>query len=281
MKPSIITPKEQFETLLDSAAMNNQYGIQVMCSGEPEKLQALLPPPLTVAGSGMVYIYVVNIREPTFAPWYMEGGIGILAEYQGRTAVYFNGLMLEGPGAFMGMATGRESNGLPKKLADAIHVSRIGDTGHCTIDRGGTRLLDVRLTLGQYNDPSMKTFAGEKEAATRENPIVDEGGGCFNFTFDFNDGFKNMKMLFYDSPTRFSSYEPATATVTLNSSLDDPWGDIPITGVIGAAWMVSDNWVNRVTAIHTYPDSEARVLMSYLFTGRYDQCILYRDHQRY
>jgi acetoacetate decarboxylase len=37
----------------------------------------VLPPPLALIDSEhpVVMVYVVNIREPTFAPWYMEGGI--------------------------------------------------------------------------------------------------------------------------------------------------------------------------------------------------------------
>ena len=116
MKPSLITPKEKLVSFMSEPAMNNQYGIQLFCLADQEKAQALLPPPLKVTDPALIYIYAVNIREPTFAPWYMEGGIGIMAEYKGRIGVHFIGLQLDGPGAFMGMLSGREGSGGPMSI---------------------------------------------------------------------------------------------------------------------------------------------------------------------
>ena len=68
---------------LKDAAMNNQEGI--FLSGITDRsVQRLLPPPLELADpeNPIFYLYIVNIREPTFAPWYMEGGIGVIARYK-------------------------------------------------------------------------------------------------------------------------------------------------------------------------------------------------------
>ncbi|MEA5074594.1 MAG: acetoacetate decarboxylase family protein [Eubacterium aggregans] len=281
MKPSLITPKEKLVSFMSEPAMNNQYGIQLFCLADQEKAQALLPPPLKVTDPALIYIYAVNIREPTFAPWYMEGGIGIMAEYKGRIGVHFIGLQLDGPGAFMGMLSGREGSGLPKKLCDRILVERIGDSGHCAIWRDGVPLLEVDLDIGCFNDPLMERLTGGVEKSLPTAPIVTEGN---SFLFQYHmspSGFTDFFMSHYDSPTRFLRYEPATAKVRLSSTINDPWGEIPIKQVVGAGWIVSDNWIRGITKIHQYTDSEATEIMPYLFTGRYDQCTLYRDHQIY
>lgn len=128
----------------------------------------MLPAPLELADkeNPVFYAYIVNIREPTFAPWYMEGGIGIMAKLGDIFGLYFLGLQLTGPGALMGAFSGRETSGLPKKIGDRISVERSENSGHCFIERGGVRLLDVHLDIGKYND---KTFSMPQEGCSKEN----------------------------------------------------------------------------------------------------------------
>ena len=277
-------PKKQLENFMKDGAMNSQYGVQVYLRLDAEKAQALLPPPLKVVmtdGGALGYIYVVNIREPTFGPWYMEGGLGVMAEYNGIQGLHFMGLMLSGPGALMGMCSGREGSGLPKKLCERIHVERFDDRGHCWIERNGVRLLDVKLKMGSANEAMMEQYTSDKAGCSRENPAT-TGGGCLLFRYQLRGGaFKNMEMLKYESPTRFYAWDTASAEVALTSTADDPWGDLPVTGVIGAGWMVSDNWVTSLDVVHTYPDDEPMEVMQYLFSGRYDRCTLGREHQTY
>ncbi len=90
-----------------------------------------------------------------------------------------------------------------------------------------------------------------------------------------------MELVFYDSPTRYMAWDKASASVKLASSIDDPWGEIPVVDVLGAGWMVSDNWVDSITTLYRYPDDEAMNAMQYLFSGRYDRCTLCTKHQRY
>ena len=278
--PMILSP-DQLMKFMHGASMNNQYGIQLYMSLDKEKAQKLLPPPLKVAGTGMGFVYIVNIREPTFAPAYMEGGVGIMAEYNGIVGLHLLGLMLSGHGALMGMCSGRELSGLPKKLCDRIRVERNGDNGHCFIERGGTRLIDVELKMGEYNAPPLMAQYAAREKSSRENP-VDEDGSCLLFKYKMGGaGFAGMEMVNYDSPTRFFSWDPAFAKVTLASTEDDPWASLPVTGVLGAGWMVSDNWVESQKTLHTYPDSEAGMIMAYLFSGRFDKCTLNLNHQIY
>ena len=280
-KYDVLVPIEQLNRFMKDAAMNRQYGIQVFFSLDPKKAQALLPPPLKITEPSVGYLYIVNIREPTFGPWYMEGGLGIMAQMGDVTGLHFLGLQLSGPGALTGMCTGRETSGLPKKLCECIHVERVGDEGHCYIERHGVRLVDVKLQMGQYNQPEvMHTIAGAQEGCSAEHP-VDTEGACILFRYQLDNGFKNMVMTYYDSLTRYQQWDPATAEVTFASTEDDPWAALPVTGVLGAGWMVSDNWVRSQHTLHEYAKEETDTVMQYLFRGRFDQCTLCNEHQIY
>lgn len=273
-------PEEKVGSFMGKAAMNNQYGIQLFAATDARKARELLPRPLELADPScpMAYAYIVNIREPTFAPWYMEGGLGILARYGQYVGVYFLGLMLSGPGALMGAFSGRELSGLPKKLCERIVVERTGNEGHCFIERGGIRLIDVKVTVGSYNDPA---FHQEQEGCSPENPVT-TGGGCLLHMYRMGaGGFSNLNMLYYNSPTRFFSWEPAAAEVTLGSSTDDRWGELPVSRVFGAGWMVSDNWVDGLSPVYEYPEAEIPSAMSRLLPGRYDRCTVEHPHQHY
>lgn len=283
MESKLVLSPQELMGFMSGGAMNHQYGIQVYFEVDSEKAQALLPPPLKVVPESVGYVYIVNIREPSFGPWYMEGGVGIMAEAFGVRGLHFFGLQLSGPGALMGMCSGREGSGLPKKLADRIHVERLGDTGHCFIERDGVRLVDVELKMGQYNDPTaMAQFTAAQEGCTREKPLVSDGSCLlFRYALDNSIGFKDMRMTYYDSPTRFYQWDPATVKMTLASGPNDAWGEIPMKRVLGGGWMVSDNWVRSQRVVHEYTDEQAGGLMLYLFDGRYDRCILTHEHQVY
>ena len=179
--------------------------------------------------------------------------------------------------ALMGAFSGREGSGLPKKLCERIVVERMDDWGHCFIERKGVRLIDVEVKIGEYNDPA---FHQPQEACAPGNPVTTDGA-CLLHKYRITDRFSDMEIIHYDSPTRFNSWEKATATVKLCSSLDDPWGDIPLVKVLGAGWMVSDNWVKGLSTLYKYPDGEEIKAMQYLFAGRYDQCTICSSHQQY
>jgi len=281
MKSSYFMTEEQMRNFMTEGAMNSQEGIFLYGITDPS-VKDLLPPPLELADpvNPMFYLYIVNIREPTFAPWYMEGGIGVLAKYGDKVGVYFFSLMLSGPGALMGAFTGREGSGLPKKLCERIVVERTGDYGRCYIERKGVRLVDVEFEIGSYNEPSMSI--GFENCADIVGGYLSEDGGCLLHKYRFGEsGVTDMDLIFYNSPTRYYSWEPASATVKLASSIDDPYGEVPLVSVLGAAWSVSDNWVKESPILYRYPQDTVAKTMRYLFTGRYDQCLLYRKHQLY
>lgn len=281
MRGSFFISREKLAGLMVEAAMNSQEGLFLFGHTDPA-VKSLLPPPLelTDPAKPMLYLYIVNIREPTFAPWYLEGGIGVMARYGDKTGVYFFSLQLSGPGALMGAFTGREGSGLPKKLCDRIVVERTDEYGHCFIERHGVRLVDVELEIGRYNDPD---FHQEQENCQAQPGGMLTGGGCLlhRYRLDNESGFKDLEIIYYDSPTRYYSWEPASATVKLASTINDPWGEIPLLAVLGAGWAKCDNRVRSMSTIYRYPREATGEAMQYLYTGRYDRSLLCRAHQRY
>jgi acetoacetate decarboxylase len=279
MNSSYFVPKEKLSGFMTDASMNSQDGIFLYGLTDPG-VKKFLPPPLELTDpvNPMFYIYIVNIREPTFAPWYLEGGIGVMAKYKEQAGLYFLNLQLSGPGALMGAFTGREGSGLPKKLCERIVVDRTDNYGHCYIERKGVRLVDVELEIGQYNDPSFKLGHDGQKIGPEG---IDTDGGCLLHRYRIDNVFKDMELIYYDSPTRFYTWEPAAATVKLSSSIDDPWGDVPVVSVLGAGWAISDNRVRSMSVIYRYPQEETFEAMQYLYTGRYDRSLLCKGHQTY
>lgn len=281
MQSSYFVPQEKMAGYMQRPGMYNQEGIYLYGIADPG-IKRLLPPPLELTDPEhpLFYLYAVNIREPGFAPWYMEGGVGVLAKYGEHTGMYFFGLMLSGPGALMGAFAGREGSGLPKKLCERIVVERTDEQVRCFIERNGNRLMDVEMEIGQYNEPACKF--GAEGCEKIPGGFVDNVGGCLVHRYHLESaGPEDLALSFYHSPTRYHSWEPGTATVKLASSIDDPWGEVQPVAVLGAAWSVCDNWVESTTPIYHYPQDKAQETFQYLFTGRYDRCMLSLKHQHY
>jgi acetoacetate decarboxylase len=280
MKSSYFVSKEKLDNFMRDGAMNTQEGIYLFGITDPS-VKKLLPPPLELVdpANPMFYLYIVNIREPTFAPWYLEGGIGVLAKYGDKIGIHFFNLQLSGPGALMGAFSGREGSGLPKKLCERIVVERTDQYGHCIIERNGVRLVDVELEIGQYNEPSLQLE--QEKCQGMQGGLMTEGG-CLLHKYRIEDGgFTDMELIYFDSPTRYYSWEPATATVKLASSIDDPWGEIPLVSILGAAWAKCDNSVRGTSVIYRYPQDAIMDAMQYLYAGRYDRSLLCSGHQIY
>jgi len=281
MKSSYLIPKDKAAGILSKLEMTNQEGVYLYGAADPD-IKRLLPYPLelTDPDNPMIYIYIVNIRKPSFAPWYLEGGIGTMVKYGEKSGVYFFSLQLSGPGALMGAFAGRESAGLPKKLCESIIVERTDKHARCQIMRGGVSLIDIELEIGQYNIPEYKL--GLEDCADIKGGVLTDGGCLLHkYDLDVGPGVKDLGLYYYDSPTRYFSFEPASATVKLGSTINDPWGEIPLTSVYGAAWSVCDNWCDGMSLLYNYTESETDEAMCQLFSGRYDRGLISEDQQIY
>lgn len=282
---SYFIPREQIYSFMNPGAMNNEEGLYITWETDPAAVRRVLPPALDLFNPDhpIAMVYVVNIREPTFAPWYMEGGLSVICRYGDIVGAYFLNLQLSGPGAHMGLCSGRETAGLPKKMCERIVVERNGDWASAVIERKGRRIFSVEVEIGNYNDPSMELMRKDYGPGYRER------GACFLFRYDYEIGpdrrcaFPNMRLINYDSVTDFQTWEPAyIKSLEMEPSIDDPWAEIPVVKPLGAGYSINSNWVAGVSPIASFEGNEADSLISYLFSGRWDRSTLVTGrYQRY
>lgn len=281
---SYFVPREQIHPFMNPFAMNNEEGIYLCWETDPAAARCVLPPPLELTDPGhpIAFAYVVNIREPTFAPWYMEGGICLFCRYKETTGVHFLNLQLSGPGALMGLCIGREFYGLPKKICERIIVERTGESVRVLIESKGRRIFAVDAEIGAYNNPLMeRLYHGV-------GPGFQSRDNCLLFQCESaraSDGrvtFPKMRLCKYDSVTDYQSWEPAfIQSIQLEPSLDDPWAELSVVKFLGAGYSIDSNRVASFTTLAQFAGDEADSLISYLFAGRWDRSAIVTGHQRY
>lgn len=281
---SYFVPRAKIHRFFNPGAMNAQEGLYIMWETDPGAARRVLPPPLDLLDPDhpMVWSYVVNIREPTFAPWYLEGGLALMARYGDMPGIYFLNLQLHGPGAVTGLTSGRETAGLPKKICDRIVVERTDDYAHAQIVAKGRRIFDVEVEIGDYNVPELAVSYGDFTPGYRGR------GSCFVFTYEHAAApeghytFPRMSMLNYDSYNDYESWEAARITsLTMEPSVDDPWSEMAVVRPLGAAYSKNSNGLFGVAPIAQFEGEEADGLISYLFTGRWDRSTICDGHQHY
>ena len=282
---SYFIEREKLNAFMKGAAMNEEEGLYIFWETDPKVARQVLPPQLELIDPEhpQVYSYFVNIREPTFAPWYMEAGIGILgARYKEHTGLYFCNLQLSGPGAQMGLLSGREMSGLPKKMCEKIVVERNDDIAHVVVEAKGRRIFEAEIEIGSYNEPLME--AGFADLV----PGASADGYCFLFKYDICSGkddnviLQNATLLGYDSVTDYRSWEAASIkSISMEPSLDDPWSELVVVKPLGAAYSINSNWVRGTHALARFEEKESDDLFCYLFAGRYDRSTISKGHQRY
>ena len=282
---SYFIPREQIHPFMNPGSMNNEEGLYIYWETDPAAARRVLPPMLELIDPAhpIVMVYIVNIREPTFAPWYMEGGICLLCRYGETTGVYFLNLQLSGPGAQMGLASGRELSGLPEKVCERIVVERNADWAHALIESKGRKIFSIEAQIGGYNDPQMGVMFKDV------GPGHQDRSSCMLFRYEIgnaSDGciiFPRMQLVNYDSITDHKSWEPARIqSIQMEPSLDDPWAEMEVVKLLGAAYSINSNRVAGITPLAEFKGDEADSLMSYLFAGRWDRSTLVTSRsQRY
>ena len=282
---SYFIPREQIFPFMNPGAMNNEEGLYLNWETDPAAARRILPPMFELLDPAhpIAMVYVVNIREPTFAPWYMEGGLSLLCRYGETVGVYFLNLQLSGPGAHMGLCSGREFSGLPKKICERIVVERNGGWAQAFIERHGRRIFSTEVEMGDYNDPLMGAARQDYKPGYRER------GACLLFQYEggkATDGrmeFPKARLLHYDSVTDYQTWEPARIqSLQMEPSLDDPWAELAVVKLLGAGYSINSNWVAGLSVLAEYEGKEADSLISYLFSGRWDRSTLVAGrHQIY
>jgi acetoacetate decarboxylase len=282
---SYFIPREQIYSFMNPGAMNNEEGLYITWETDPAAARRVLPPPLDLVNPAhpIAMVYVVNIREPTFAPWYMEGGLSLLCRYGDIVGAYFLNLQLSGPGAHMGLCSGRETAGLPKKMCERIVVERNGDWASALIERKGRRIFSAEVEMGGYNDPLMEVMRKDY------GPGYQERGACLLFQYECGQvpeghcTFPKMRLVNYDSVTDFHTWESAhIESLHMEPSIDDPWAELLVVKPLGAGYSINSNWVAGILPLAQFEGDEGDSLISYLFSGRWDRSTLVMGRsQRY
>lgn len=267
MSPDEIRAMRGPGTTLDAGLkMEREEGIFVTWATDPEKLQAVLPPPLTMAAPA-VTAYVVNIDGTNFGSAYREAALLAPVMLNGTFGMYLISLFVQGPGAEQAALLGREMAGLPKKFSETVRVDRIGDTVHAYAVRGGVRVVDVTARIGEYNTPAAQEIFAANTAGAEVR------GESFFYKFDLDqieDGsmqFTRARVIQATNTTVYEDWLPATATVELGESANDPWAGLPVGVVLGAGY----TRFKMVDFVSTkVADVEADEVMPYLLKARYD-----------
>jgi len=266
--PSFVISKEEAANFAKISAMDKQEGIYLAYLTDPAAIRAILPKPLEPFSIPVVTLSVCHIKEPSFADNYYETILGVYCTYKGQLGMYPISLLLGGQGAEMATQLGRDNSAIPKKL-DAEFVIRKNDGRvSVSVSRRGAQIVNVEMELGAYNHP-MTHMLYQAPAAGRKT-----AGSGYYFHFDRlpdENGkwrFTNTCLIRNVVNYTYDSWTPGYVTkLALNSSLDDPWGCLPINTIVGGAY-AENNLL--ITALEKLEDVDAEALMPMILPAWYD-----------
>ena len=266
--PSFITASDDMPNFGKISLMKNQEGIYLAYLTDPAAIARILPPPLKPFSVPVVTVSVCHVKEPTFADDYYEAILGVYCTYGKQLGLYPIGLVLGGPGAEMAVQCGRDNGSIPKKLGSEFVIRRNGDHVTAQVCRRGTELVNINLEVGEYNNAMTGMLYQFPEAGKKTY------GGGFYFHLDREPDkegkshFQNGALLQNLCEYNYHSWEPGFASVELKSSIDDPWGELPVRTVIGGAYSSNDLMVHKLNLCE---EIDADILAPYLLTARYDR----------
>ncbi len=267
-RPSFITAPDDMSNFGKVSLMKDQEGVYLAYLTDPCAIAKILPPPLKPFQIPVVTVSICHIKEPTFADDYYEAILGVYCTYGTQLGLYPISLVLGGPGAEMAVQCGRDNGSIPKKLGSEFVIRRNDDIVTASVCRRGTELVNVSLKIGEYNNAMAAMLYQFPEAGKKTY------GGGFYFHLDREPDkegkshFQNGALLQNLCEYTYHSWEPGFAALKLNSSIDDPWAELPIKTVVGGAYASNDLMVHKLNLCE---EIDADILAPYLLTGRYDR----------
>lgn len=267
-KPSFMVSKEELSNFGKVSLMDDQEGVYISYLSDPAAIARILPPPLKPFALPVVTLSICHVNNPTFADDYYEAILGVYAMYQDKLGLYPVGLVLGGAGAEMAVQLGRDNGSIPKKLGAEFVIRRNGDEVRASVTRRGTQLVDATLKMGEYNSPLMVPLY----QAPADGKQVFGGGFYFHLDRmpDTNgiSEFKNGALLMNQCEYNYKTWEPAFANLSLKSSIDDPWSELPINTIIGGGYSKNSLLVHKLFLLE---ELDANQLAPYLLSARYDR----------
>ena len=213
----------------------NAEMLTVLFETKPETLKRLLPAPLKPGALPIGFAFVANYPRTNFSVSYRESGLFLQAEFNGEEGSYCLAMPVTDD---MALILGREIFGYPKKIAN-IHLARKGTEIEGWTERHGVRFMEVRAKLtGKCNDEMAQAVIAQKFQSPYDSLIYNfkyfpaPGGSGF----DYNPRLIREIVKMHPDRAEFGE-----ATLTLRSSPHDPWSDVDVVRVLGAAYTVGTN----------------------------------------
>lgn len=251
--------------------VDNQEGLLLSYQSDDEVIRKLTPPHFELLDT-TVNAYICQIKNPSFGGPFMESCIWFRVRYGEKTGNYFLCLLLHGPGEECGKIIGRDCCGLPKKTTEKIEIRRMGSYATAKVVRHGVTLMDVRAELdGAYNDESAAIRIGDHKAGETFNSI-----NLFH-KVDLNPAktgveFQNARLMYTEYKNTCQAFEKGKLEITMNSSPDDPYGELKVVKPLGAAWYKYGDCIRVDAGLLTPVDTKK--VMPYLMTGLYDRSMM-------
>ena len=267
-KPSFVVTREEVERFGQPSVMDHQEGLYMAYLTDPAAIRRILPPGLTPFPTPVVIVSVCHIGEPNFADDYYEAILGVYCLHGSKLGQYSVSLVLGGNGAEMATQCGRDNASIPKKLGAEFIIKRDGNFVTAQVSRKGVQLIDAKMQLGEYNHP-LTHMLFQAPAAGKHT----QGAG-FYYHFDRQpDGngrgcFKNGLLTALNVEYEYASWEPGFVDLKLNSSVDDPFAELPIRTIVGGAYARNKLVLNRTEKLEEF---DANEIVPYLLTARYDR----------
>ena len=273
----MIEKKATFQLPPEEAALNpvsvmgDEKGVYFTYRSDIQAIASIIPKPLKVVFP-LVSGYIVNINKPAFTLPYREAMLGVYVKLGEQIGLYPISFLLSGPGAEMATLPGREKYGLPKKMCeceDDIRIIREDGRVRATATRHGVTLADVSVKLdGAYNNPGA--------AACYQG--AEDGGKSGGMSFYMHplmepdaEGVPTFaKVNVYSNVAEYSYrvWTPGKVTVRLQSSADDPWGQLPVLENMGGAYSENDL---EMKALVKVAEADPKLAIPKLLTSRFDR----------
>ena len=261
-------PVEQIKGMYDTVGqMDNCEGLFCAWQTDMEAIQRALPSPL-MAFMPVVEMYSVNVYNPNFSTPYREAALIIPCLYNGQIGLYPVSFMLTGTDN--AVFVGRDQLGMPKKHADSINLFRHGDHIHTDITRLGSKIFDLDMEIGSYNNEMVEQLFGDQS-----NPPTVVDGLDYFFKFDIGQDpnakifVNNVRLLSYHGNMTYRAWETASMTkCELEESDSDPWAMFPVVEMMGGAWTTLD--IGLLGTLKEDPVEADDALIGKLLSGKYD-----------
>ncbi|WP_254538241.1 acetoacetate decarboxylase family protein [Halomarina litorea] len=205
----------------------------------PGVVEAVLPPGLEPTDDPVVEAEVVVVGESNCVGSFAGGGLYVQARHGDVVGQYCLAMPMSTDAA---VRWGRDLFGEPKKRA-AVRLEREGPTVAGSVARHGEDLLTVEATLERERDvdPATRTVFHYKA-------LPDVTGRGFQF---------DPVLVRVDFESDLHRFETGPGSVTLGRTAHDPWADLAVEEVRGAAYVEADLASNQTELATVDPEAFA------------------------